>query len=234
MGFGNWIISNYVIKNGARILELGCGNGNMWMEHLNLLDNVSELVLTDFSDGMLNAAKETLGERNNISYKIVDIQKIPFEDNRFDVVIANMMLYHVPNIEKGLSEVKRVLKNEGVFYCATYGEHGIIEYVADLLKDFGVEEMTNRNFTLQNGKDQLANHFPVVERLDYEDSLMVSNMDDIIDYIYSLSSMTNISNIERTAIKQILELYMENGILCIPKEYGMFVCKKTNGIGCCL
>lgn len=35
-------------------------------------------------------------------------------------VIANRMLYHVPDLNKGLSEARRVLKNGGPFYCATY------------------------------------------------------------------------------------------------------------------
>lgn len=62
-----------------------------------------------------------------------------------------MMLYHVPNMEKGLGEVRRVLKRGGCFYCATYGEHGIVEYISKILSVRGVEDNTNKNFTLQNG-----------------------------------------------------------------------------------
>lgn len=54
MGFGNWIISRYEIKDGMRILELGCGTGDMWKNHINLLDYISEIILTDFSEGMLD------------------------------------------------------------------------------------------------------------------------------------------------------------------------------------
>lgn len=225
-GFGNWIVSNYDLKNGVRVLELGCGTGDMWKGHIDLLKNIN-LTLTDFSDGMLKTAKEKLGNLSNVSYKTVDIQNIPFEDNCFDIVIANMMLYHVPDINKGLSEVKRVLKERGTFYCATYGEHGIVEYISNLLKDYGVKSNVNTNFTLQNGKEQLKGYFSSVMRLNYEDALNVSNIDDIIDYIYSLQSMTNISNIKREILKEVLESHKANGVLHIPKEYGMFVCKNT-------
>lgn len=225
MGFGNWIISNYIIKDGFRVLELGCGTGDMWVEHLDILDNVQELVLTDFSEGMLNSAKDNHKDVKNISYKVVDIMEIPFDDNSFDIVIANIMLYHVPNLEKALSEVKRVLKNEGVFYCATYGEHGINEYISSLLMNFEVEDITNENFTLQNGEEKLKSYFSFVDKLDYKDSLEVKNVDDIIDYVYSLTSMTNISGIKRDILKGILENEKVNGVLHIPKEYGMFVCK---------
>lgn len=225
MGFGNWIVSNYEIKEGMRILELGCGTGDMWKEHMKLLDNVSEIVLTDFSAGMLQSAKDLLGNHQNISYEVVDIQNIPYEDNSFDIVIANMMLYHVPDIHKGLEEVGRVLKTDGSFYCATYGENGIVEYISSLLKPYDVEEKINKNFTLQSGKEILSFHFRTINRYDYEDALEVTDIDDLIDYIYSLSSMSNIGNIERAELKSILERNMVEGVLHVPKEYGMFICK---------
>ncbi len=226
IGFGNWIISKYDIKDGMRVLELGCGTGDMWKEHMNMLDNISELVLTDFSEGMLASAKEMLGENDKMSYKVVDIQNIPFEDDSFDIVIANMMLYHVPDIHKGLSEVRRVLREDGEFYCATYGENGIVQYISSLLKDFNIEGKLNKNFTLQNGKEVLLKHFENVNRLDYEDTLEVTDVNDMIDYIYSLSSMSNISNIEREDLKSVLEDNMINGILRVTKEYGMFICTR--------
>ena len=48
-------------------------------------------------------------------------------NNTFEIVIANSMLYHVPEIDKALSEVRRVLKKDGVFYAATSGENGIMD-----------------------------------------------------------------------------------------------------------
>ena len=223
-GFGNWIVSNYQITKGMRVLELGCGTGDMWTRKSDLITKCSELVLTDFSEGMIQTAHSNIGDFPNVTYQVVDIQEIPFEMNSFDIVIANMMLYHVPDLEKGLSEVKRVLKESGKFYCATYGEHGIIQFIADLLKPYGVEDRVNKNFTLQNGKQILAQYFSSVEMMEYIDSLEVTNIDDMLDYIYSLTSMTEVSNIKRDVIKKVLEQNTADGILKIPKEYGMFVC----------
>lgn len=224
-GFGNWIVAKYDIKDKMRVLELGCGTGVMWKDHMELINNVSELVLTDFSAGMLQSAKEMLGENKKLSYNVVDIQNIPYEDNSFDIVIANMMLHHIPQIHEGLAEVRRVLKQNGIFYCATYGENGIVEYISSLLKQYNVEGRQNKNFTLQNGKEILSKHFQSVVRYDYEDALEVTDIDDMADYVYSLSSMSNISNIYRNELKQILENNMVNGILHVPKEYGMFICR---------
>ncbi len=126
--FGDWITSHYKIKPGFRILELGCGTGEMWKGKLSLLDGGSRLTLTDFSAGMLETAKKNIMHAPCVDYQVADIQNIPYENAAFDMVIANMMLYHVPNLDRGLSGVRRVLKPGGSFYCATYGEHGIMEF----------------------------------------------------------------------------------------------------------
>ncbi len=223
MGFGNWIISNYKIDKGMKVLELGCGTGDMWKNRESLISRCSKLILSDFSEGMIAAAKETVGNYDNIEYKVLDIQNIPYEDGIFDIVIANMMLYHVPDIDKGLAEVRRVLKKDGSFYCATYGEHGITEYLSKILDAYGVEDNLNKNFTLQNGYNILKKLFLKVEKLEYNDSLAVTNIDDMVDYIYSLSSMTKLRNMPKHIIKEILIQNQTNGILNIPKEYGMFI-----------
>ena len=189
MGFSNWIYSNYEIPEGARILELGCGTGSMWIGKDEVVRKCGKLILSDFSEGMIETAKEKLSSYDKIEYQVIDIQDIPYEDDSFDIVIANMMLYHVPDLKKGLSEVRRVLKEGGAFYCATFGEHGIMEYLSGILIEYGVEDNTNKNFTLQNGDQYLKSAFGKVERFDYKDSLAVTNIEDIIDYIYSLSSM---------------------------------------------
>lgn len=223
MGFGNWIFSNYDIQTGMRVLELGCGTGDMWKEKTDIMEKCSELLLTDFSKGMLETAQANIGRHRNVSYQVVDIQSMPFAEDSFDAVIANMMLYHVPDIDKALSEVRRVLKTDGKFYCATYGEHGIVEYLSGLLSVYGVKDHTNKNFTLQNGQALLKRVFGHVQKLEYEDALEVTEVNDMVEYIYSLSGMTALSSVKKEDIKMTLEKHMVNGILTVPKEYGMFL-----------
>lgn len=134
-----------------------------------------------------------------------------------------MMLYHVPDINKGLEQVRRVLKKGGVFYCATYGEHGIIEYLSKILSVYGVEDNINKNFTLQNGHEILNKTFSSVEKLEYVDSLAVTNIDDMVENIYSLSNMTSLNSVPKNVIRDILMNNTTNGILNVPKEYGMFI-----------
>ena len=137
------------------------------------------------------------------------------------------MLYHVPDLYKGLSEVSRVLKDGGKFYCATYGENGIMEYVYGLFADYGVETSTkNTSFTLQNGAEKLSKVFPKVKRYDYIDSLEVTNLDDLADYVYSLTGMSELKEIPRETMLNIFKENSVDGVLRVPKDYGMFVAEK--------
>lgn len=224
-GFGNWIISNYQIEDGMSVLELGCGDGSMWSNHLNIIEKCQDFFMTDLSEGMLKMARSNVGDVSSVTYQVVDIQDIPFEENCFDVVIANMMLYHVPDLRKGLSEVERVLKPNGKFYCATGGERNVMQFVADLLKPYGFAYHANNQFTLQNGKEKLKEHFSQVEMRMYDDALEITNIDDLLDYVYSGISMSRICKISRETVKEILQREMKNGMITIPKDCGMFICE---------
>ena len=226
-GFGNWIFSNYQISEGMSVLELGCGNGQMWVGKDDIIRRCSRLILSDFSEGMLESAKEKLRDYEDVEYRVIDIQDIPFPDKEFDVVIANMMLYHVPELSRGLEEVRRVLKDDGTFYCATYGENGMMEYIELLFDDFPISSVYNYNFTLQNGEGKLMRYFSDIQKLQYEDALEVTDADDMIDYIYSLPGFSDIQDLPRDVLRPVLEKKMHNGILRIPKDYGMFIVRKV-------
>ena len=134
-----------------------------------------------------------------------------------------MMLYHVSDLGKGLSEVRRVLRPGGKFYAATYGEHGIVEALCRILAPLGVRDDTNKTFTLQNGSEMLRSFFDRVERFDYPDSLWVTDVEDIIDYLFSLPSMESLRSLPRDEIRMHLNAAMHDGVLELPKEYGLFV-----------
>ena len=223
--FGQWIMEHYEIAPNFRILELGCGTGQMWKRNLDTLPPCSKLILSDFSEGMLKAAKSNLGSCEQLDYQLIDIQSIPFPDDAFDAVIANMMLYHVPDLNKGLSEVRRVLKPGGKFYCATYGEHGIMEFINDSLRDLGIHGEIGKTFTLQNGASILLQHFKDVTMDIRDDGLAITDVSDFVNYVMSLSSLTGIVEDSAQELYRVFRSKTINGILYVPKEYGMFICK---------
>ena len=225
-GFGNWIFSHYQIREGMSVLELGCGTGEMWAAKDGIIRQCSRFILSDFSEGMLDKAKETLRGCAGIEYRTIDIQEIPFEEGSFDIVIANMMIYHVPDLFLALREVRRVLKEGGLFYCATYGENGMMEYICSLFGENRIQNQGNRNFTLQNGEEKLKPFFSNIRRFLYEDTLEVTHVEDMVDYIYSLAGMTDLRKLPGDEVRSVLEKNMRHGVLTVPKEYGMFAAGK--------
>lgn len=219
-GWFNWLFSNYEIKSGHSILELGCGNGRLWADHYDNLPEHISLILSDFSENMVETAKRFVGYESNITYTVIDVQDIPFADNSFDIVIANMMLYHVPDLEKGLSEIKRVLKGDGKFYCATLGENGIGGFIKDTLH---MPRVKRSKFTLQNGADFLLTYFSHIEKKLYEDSLAVTNTNDLIAYIRTLPWAEELQAVSDSGMFSALEACKRDGVIMIPKEYGTFI-----------
>ena len=219
-GFGPWIVSQYRLEPGMAILELGCGTGSMWRGAA--LPAGCRLVLTDFSEGMLEEARANTAHLPGTAYRQADAQEIPFDDDSFDVVIANMMLYHVSDIQRALREIRRVLRPDGVFYAATYGEHGVVEAVAEMLD---VKLEGNHRFTLQNGGEQLGRVFGQVSRADYDDALDVTNPADLVAYLRSMASMKVLSEVSDETLLSAFRARMADGVLRLPKEYGLFICR---------
>ena len=219
-GFGPWIISQYMLEPGMAVLELGCGTGGMWRG--TSLPEGCRLTLTDFSEGMLAEARRNAAHLPGAAFRQVDAQDIPFPDGSFDAVIANMMLYHIPDIPGALREIRRVLRPGGTFYAATYGEHGVVEAVAEML-NMNLEG--NHRFTLQNGGDQLAEVFHQVERTLYEDALDVADPADLVAYLRSMASMEVLTSVSDETLLAAFRARMTDGVLHLPKEYGMFICR---------
>ena len=90
------------------------------------------------------------------------------------------------------------------------------------------QNLENKTFTLQNGKTFLNRYFETVEKLIYDDELQVTSIDDLVQYIQSLKGISEIGSLEEEIIRNRLESEFNNGMLIIPKEYGMFIARKES------
>lgn len=217
--FGEWIFSHYRLRPGEQVLEVGCGTGSMWQGVT--LPEGCHVTLTDLSPGMLNTARENTAHLQ-ADYAQCDAMALPWANASFDVVIANMMLYHVPDIDRALAEARRVLKPHGRFFAATFGEHGAVEAILEML---GLPCTANHRFTLQNGGDQLSKHFALVRMAQRPDALDVTNLDDLIAYLRSMAGMTALADIPDERLLEVFTAQMADGVLSLPKEYGLFICE---------
>lgn len=231
-GWFKWVFDHFKVAPDARILELGCGPGDLWRENAHRLPSGWQVTLSDFSAGMMLQAREHLaGEVLQASLSVVDAQAIPFDDNRFDAVIANHFLYHVPDLQKALAEIRRVMIPGGRLYTTTIGETHLQE-ISDLVMQFdpAVEDVFKSNkrpFTLENGEAQLRAWFPEIEVARYPDSLRVTEIQPLADYILSTVRFDQVKD-RREALVGFLSQQMEanGGVVRVKKESGLFTAVK--------
>jgi len=226
-GWQRWLFDQFKFMPQSRILELGCGAGNLWLENLDRIPAELEIILSDFSEGMLEQAQLNL--RNSLSFfqfKVIDAQSIPFDNASFDIVIASHMLYHVPDRSKALSEIKRVLKPTGRFYSSTGGCNHLKE-LSDLVNRFDSQlsswgNLTSDTFSLENGPTQLGNYFANVSLYQYSDSLIVTGANLLTDYI--LSGRIELSSDQQLDLAKFVEqeLKANDGKFYITKDSGVF------------
>ena len=139
-----------------RYLEVGSGPGDM---AARVADELGiEVVALDISPRMVELARE-----RGVDARVGDVQELPFEDGSFDCAVAAWMLYHVPDLDRGLSEIARVLRPGGRLVAATNS----IDNMHELWDLLGRDRRTERiQFFAENGEEPLRRHFASVERRD--------------------------------------------------------------------
>ena len=155
----------------------------------------------------------------------VDAQALPFPDDGFDAVIANHMLYHVPDRPRALAEIRRVLRPGGYFYAATNGARHMQELhaLATGKSPAEAEPLDRLAFSLENGAAQFAPHFANVALHRYDDALVVTEAEPLLDYLRSMSARPDRDDAHVAAT--IADLLARDGAIRITKETGMFVAR---------
>lgn len=228
-GWFNWLFEKIDFSKVNRLLELGCGNGKLWQENTIDLRN-REIFLSDISEGMVEEVRNKLGSDFNCI--VADAEKIPFKDAYFDSIIANHVLFYLNDLNQGLKEICRVLKPNGVLYCSTYGSRHMKE-ITDIVQNFDSRiNLSNHSlydvFGLENGECILKQYFTSVQRMDYQDSLEITESKPLIDYIMSCHGNQNeILGPRLSEFKEYIEeLLQKDGKIVVTKQAGLFVCVK--------
>lgn len=129
-----------------RVLEVGCGFGEA-AEKIAAAGVAVEAL--DISDRMVE-----LTCARGVSARVGDVQDLPFEDGSFDAALAAWMLYHVPDVERGIAELARVIRPGGRLIAVT----NRIEHLRELRELLGGEFPT-RNFSDENAPALLLGSF---------------------------------------------------------------------------
>jgi len=231
VGWHIWVFDHFILAEGSKILEVGSGPGSLWQQNLNRIQKSWEISLSDISIGMLEEARTALGSTMCYRLAVHDACNIPFPENEFDAVIANHMLYHIPDIPAALKEIKRVLKPDSCLYATTNGPAHLQEIKAwkslffpdQDLPEWGTPTL---KFSIENGEDLLNQDFKNIKFIAYPDYLLLDQVEPIIRYIRSYNKLED-SDPRTTALRAYLQKKIkENGSIRITKESGMFVATK--------
>lgn len=224
-GWYHWLMDQFDGLEAGLLLELGCGSGALWSQRSGGIFPGCRFILTDFSEGMLKQAKRQLGDQESYRFMVVDAQDLPFKTRQFDVVIANHMLYHVPDRTKVLSEIHRVLKPGKKFYASTVGKshlHELSELMARFDPGLAFVDGGAENFNLQNGGQQIEAGFSEVLVTKYEDSLEITEAQPLIDYVISIVDRPMDLVEQRSLADFIRHEINQKGTIHITKESGLF------------
>ena len=227
-GWFPWIYEQCQITEGMKILELGCGNGRLWIENKAELPADCEIILSDISEGMIrDVRREQSLQDDRFSFAAFDCHAIPYEDVSFDLVIANHVLFYCKDVDRVCSEVGRVLKPGGRFVCGTYGVAHMQE-VSRLVTQFDDRitlsgENLYEHFGKENGAQALAPYFAEVDWQQYEDALIVTQAEPLIEYVLSCHGNQNQYILEKyNKFRKYVEGQIRNGYT-ITKDAGIFI-----------
>lgn len=101
------------------VLEIGAGTGEF---SISALEMGASLVATDISESSLEVLRRRLGDPANLETRVADMEALPFDDERFDVVLCAGSLSYGDN-DTVMNEIYRVLKPGGRFVCVDSLNH---------------------------------------------------------------------------------------------------------------
>ncbi len=161
-----------------RVLEVGGGQG--WLSERIQNELGADVTMLDQSDHMVELARA-----RGVHAIAGDVQRLPFDDASFDTAIAAWMLYHVEDLDRGLSELARVLSPAGRLVCNANS----VEHLKELRDLIGYPR-NSEGFNAENAESLLAPYFSHVERLGGMGAVTVRDRQKLVDYRDSLSVPT--------------------------------------------
>jgi SAM-dependent methyltransferase len=229
-----WAIDFAHLGGDERVLDIGCGNG-LHLAELARRGHRGAIHGMDLSPGMLTAARS----RADAALLVGDAQRLPCREGSFGCVLAMHMLYHVPDRDLALSEIRRVLRPDGVALALTNSRRHLEQLNAMI--GAVVHDVNGRDpgsvraylsFSSESGEPELHRHFAEVERHDLRSELVVTEVEPIVAYVASMSAA--VATFDGTTARRILREIEDracavidtDGAFRIRTDVGCFVCHR--------
>ena len=166
--FAAWALDQLEPAAGCRLLDAGCGYGNVY--HRLLSERGVRPVGLDLSAGMLREAAAACFPVRG------DLTALPFRDQSFDRVMCNHALYHLADRHAAMSELKRVTRSGGRLILSTNSEHHLPE-----LHEIAEAPRRRAPFRLED-IDEVRTVFPNVEVREFLNVLVFEEAKPVVDY----------------------------------------------------
>jgi len=231
-----WVFDHFHLADSARVLKLGCGTGGLWARNTDRIPPEWDITLSDLSVGMVREARQALGDSGRqFAHVVTDAQAIPFPDQSLDCVIANHMLYYVPDRAKALSEMHRVLRCGGRLFATTNGR-GHLRELWEMAQKCGIGSGWDADsaglFGVENAPAELSHWFAEVELHRYDDALLVTEAEPFIAYVVSTMSDASsaCSGSQLAALRALVEDQLaRDGSIRITKDSALFEARREDG-----
>jgi SAM-dependent methyltransferase len=153
-----------------RVLDAGCGTGDFAESVATKLG--CDVVGIDLSERMVE-----LTRARGIEALVGDVQELPYAEGEFEAVAANWMLYHLPDLDRGLAELHRVLRPGGRLVAITNGR----DHLAEVWGDRGSA------FDDYCGAAALRRHFQRVDQHDISGLVIFATREGLAEYVGGFS-----------------------------------------------
>jgi SAM-dependent methyltransferase len=172
------LVAAVMAAQPRRILEVGCGWGELaeWVGR----ETGAEVVAVDLSPRMVELACE-----RGVDARAGDVQDLEFADGEFDVAIAAWMLYHVPELDRGIAELARILRPGGRLVVATNSRFHLLE-----LRELVGSGPSTLKFSREDGEEHLSRNFDRVTRDDIDGQLEFADRSEVEEYVRASISMS--------------------------------------------
>ena len=132
----NLLIEYACLTPECRALEVGCGPGHIAKL---MADSGAKVTGVDLSPGMVRVASKLYP---HIDFKEADVERLPFDDDTFDVVLVNFAIHHFARPERACTEIRRVLKPGGRFiFAGPIEQFGFGAFIAGLTAHHTMDEL---------------------------------------------------------------------------------------------
>jgi SAM-dependent methyltransferase len=232
--FTAWVLDQIPWRGRERVIDVGCGSG---IYRAATQQRTPHYIAGDLSFGMVQSLPATVPCLN------LDVQHLPLADESVDVILANHMLYHVPDQDAAAAHFARVLRPGGYLLAATNTGRNRLELnellmtVADdlaLAVPEGFFSDSLLTFTLEDGAALLERHFAHVEKHELASAFIFPDPEPVIAYIGTTrEKLLEVAppgitwEIIADHLHQRLTAHIaQHGEFRVNKKAGVFVCRK--------